>query len=162
MVLRYLYIQHENKKRQQEVDDRELAPYQEYLDEAIERALAQEREILTPRGERKRRPQISLAKALVKLPIKSLQEFDNRLWIARREKRLKDQFRREFLHWLRTTKPHPDSHDPQEHVNRFDGKFEWPILNAYEEGIIEGHRSAREEKEAPRTKFASRDRNTTD
>ena len=123
MVLRYLYIQHENKKRQQEVDDRELAPYQAHLDEAIERGLALEREInARPRG-RGQRPQISLTGALVKLPLKSLQELDNRLWLARREKRLADQFRREFLHWLRTTKPHLDLDDPQEYVSRFAGKF---------------------------------------
>lgn len=134
MVLRHLYIQHENKKRQQEIDDRELAPYQDYLDETIERALARERAILTPKRGRNQRSRISLAEALVKLPLKSMQELDNRLWLARREKRLADQFRREFLEWLRTTKPNPDAHDPQERVRLFARKFKWPILNAYEQG----------------------------
>ena len=157
MVLRHLYIQHENKKRQQEADDRELAPYQDYLDEAIERVLAQERAILAPRREVGRRPQISLAKALVKLPLKSIQELDDRIWDLRREKRLADQFRREFLDWLRTTKPYVVSHDPQEHVQRFSKTFKGPFQKAREEGIREGRRIAREEREAAKTNIAGRE-----
>ena len=162
MVLRHLYIEHDNKKRQQEADARELVPYQEYLDEAIERALAHEREILAPRGERTPRPQISLAKALVKLPIKSLGAVENRFLEVRREKRLKDQFKRKFLHWLRTTKPHLESHDPQEHVQRFAKTFKGPMRKAREEGYREGRRIAREEQEASRTKLAGRDGKTMD
>ncbi len=162
MVLRHLYIEHDNKKRQQEADDRELAPYQDYLDEAIERALAQEREILEPRGERMPRTQISLAKALVKLPIKSLGALEDRFLEVRREKRLKNQFRREFLHWLRTTKPHLASHDPQKHVRRFADIYKTPFRKAYEEGYREGRRIWREEQEASRTNLAGRDGNTTD
>ena len=159
MGLRHLYIEHDNKKRQQEADARELVPYQEYLDEAIERALAHEREILAPRGERTPRPQISLAKALVKLPIKSLGALEDRFLEVRREKRLKDQFRRKFLHWLRTTKPYLDSHDPQEHVRRFSEIYKGPILKAYEEGYEEGREESRRNRAAALAKSTRHDGN---
>ena len=152
MVLRDWYIQHENKKRQKEVDDRDLAPYQEYLNEAIERAWAQEREILGRREERRRRPRISLAEALVKLPIKSLGSLEDRFWDVQREKRRADQYRREFLHWLRTTKPHLGLHDPQEQVQRFSEIYKTPFLKAYEEayqqGLAQGLAEARRDRAA--------------
>ena len=150
MVLRYWYIQHENKKRQKEVDDRDLSPYQEYLNEAIERAWAQEREILGRREERRRRPRISLAEALVKLPIKSLGSLEDRFWDVQREKRRADQYRREFLHWLRTTKPHLGLHDPQEQVQRFSEIYKTPFLKAYEQayqqGLAQGLAEARRDR----------------
>ena len=154
MVLRDWYIQHESKKRQQEADDRELAPYADYLDEAIERVLAKEREIRAPRRERTRRPQISLAKALVKLPTKSLEALVDRHWKGQREKHLADQFRREFLNWVRTTKPHLDSSDPQEHVRRFSESYKTPLIKAYEEayqqGVAQGLAEVRRERATAR------------
>ena len=100
--------------------------------------------------------------ALVKLPFKSLGALEDRFLEVRREKRLADQFRREFLHWLRTTKPYLESHDPQEHVQRFSKTFKGPMRKAREEGYREGRRIAREEQEASRTKLAPRDGNPTD
>ena len=162
MVLRYWYIQHENKKRQQEADARELAPYLDYLDEAIERMLAQERAVLARRRARRRHIQISLLEALVKLPLKSLETLESRFWEAQYPKTLADELKREFRDWLRTTKPYLDSHDPQEHVRRFAKTFKGPMRKAREEGYREGRRIAREDQEASRTNLAGRDGNTTD
>ena len=97
MVLRDWYVYRENRKRQEEADARELTPYQDYLDEAIERALAQERALLARRRARRRRAQISLLEALVKLPLKSLETLESRFWKAQYPKTLVDEFKREFL-----------------------------------------------------------------
>ena len=113
MVLRDWYIYRENRTRQELADARELAPYQVFLDEAIELMLAQERAILARRRARRRRTQISLLEALVKLPLKSLETLESRFWEAQYPKTLADELKREFLDCLRTTKPYLDSHDPQ-------------------------------------------------
>ena len=97
MVLRDWYVYRENRTRQEEADTRELTPYQDYLDEAIERMLAQERTILARRRARRRRAQISLLEALVKLRLKSLETLESRFWEAQYPKTLVDEFKREFL-----------------------------------------------------------------
>ena len=156
MVLRDWYIQHESKKRQEEADARELAPYRDYLDEAFEHALDQERAIL--KGSRSKRPRrrISLAEALIKLPLKSIQDVENRFWEAQRGKDLDDQFRREFLNWLRTTKPHLGPHDPQERVQRFSETFKGPVREAYEEGYGAAREEMRRSESANRAKSTDR------
>ena len=159
MVLRYWYIQHENKKRQQEADARELAPYLDYLDEAIERMLAQERAVLARRRARRRHIQISLLEALVKLPLKSLETLESRFWEAQYPKTLADELKREFRDWLRTTKPYLDSHDPQEHVRRFSEIYKGPILKAYEEGYEEGREESRRNRAAALAKSTRHDGN---
>ena len=154
MVLRDWYIQHEAKKRRQEAVDAELAPYRDYLEAAFERAMEKQREILARSRGRRRRPQISLAAALVKLPIKAIGELEGRYWKGQREKQDADRFKREFLNWVRTTEPHLDSRDPQEHVRRFSESYKTPLVKAYEEayqqGRAQGLADARRERAAAR------------
>lgn len=150
MVLRDWYIHRANTKRQEQSDACELAPYQEYLDEAIDRLLARERTIRVHHLGRTRRPQISLAQTLVKLPIKSLSALEDRFCEARYSKNTADQLRRAFLEWLATTKPHLDSPDPQEHVRRFSEIHKTPFLKGYDEGYREGGEAARRNRATQR------------
>ena len=146
MVIRHLLIQHEKKKQQQEIDDLALAPYREYLDEAIESALVQEREDRASNLSRRRRPRISLAKAIVKLPTKSLGALEDRFWDARFEKRFAERFRHEFLDWLRTAEPYLESHEPRKLVQHFAKLFDDPIQMAYERGVQAGREELRNEQ----------------
>ena len=149
MVLRDWYIHRANTKRQEEADARELAPYQAYLDKAIKRLLAEERTIRVHRRGRTRHPQISLVKALLKLPSKSLGALEDRFWEARYPKNTANHFKRAFLEWLRTPNPPIVSHDPQEHVRRFSEIHKTPFLKGYEEGYRQGREEARPNRAEP-------------
>ena len=160
MVLRHLYIQHENKKRQQEADAAELAPYADCLNHEFERLLRQEREILERHSARRRRVRISLAKALLKLPVKSISELDHRFWEKRHRKHRADQFRLGFLGWIRRINPPDGRENPSKYVRIYAQNNKGPLLEAYEKGLEEGRRIAREELKASRTKLTGRDGNT--
>ena len=161
MVLRHLYIQHENNKRQQEADAAELAPYLDSLNREFERLLRQEREISERHSAKRRRAQISLATALLKLPIKSIRELDHRFWEKRHRKYRADQFRIGFLAWIRRIKPPDGPENPSKYVRIYGQNNKGPLLEAYEKGLEEGHRIAREELETSRTKLKGRDGNAT-
>ena len=121
--------------------------------------LAQERAILARRRARRRRTQITLLEALVKLALKSLETLESRFWEAQYPKTLAEELKRGFRDWLRTTKPYLDSHDPQEHVRRFSEIYKGPILKSYEEGYKQGREESRRNRAAALAKSTRHDGN---
>ena len=146
MVLRHLLEKRDARKEREDELAAELAPYEGYLHQEFERMLAEEREILERHRANGSRAEITLATALLKLPIKSLSAIDDRFRNRRIRKSRAVQFRRQFLEWLWRTTPSEVCDDPLKLVLQYHREHKGPLLEAYEKGFERGRQLLREQQ----------------